>query len=323
VNRLIWVAALWSLGAGCVGLKADETPPPNGNEPPSNVTPGADAGGGEDAISPSVPANVPSLARVPDERVADDMVVEEDRTILDAKTGLRWQTEAPKTVEYIEGTSQRNCEQSRRQGKSGWRLPSALELLSIVDHSPQRRGFDSVWGASFGQNGRDKWLWSRDADLRELPKKLAWSISVDSSENPLPRDGALPFPLYYACVLGQPMVSAQLVASSDPNTVFDRAAKLEWRRKATTTTPINLAELNNDCTVYGAGFRYPSVKELFSLFDVEQGKSPFFSPLLEHPLGASSFHYWAAGPNVKTRTVSFAGGVGSSAGFVRCVRSFN
>lgn len=286
---------------------------------------GIDAGMREDAsVVTQSDANMdggtmtpgPSLASLPDERKGSEFVQEMDRTALDTLTGLRWENEGGGGTETWQ-TAKEACESSMRQGKTGWRLPTRIELLSVTNYAA-----DLKWPSNFTSASWE--YWTSETDPRTNVNAKVWTVNMFSrAGSPVLRD---PVGVDRGrCVLGSPLKGASLVLGTTPGTVEDVNSDLAWSESATTSTPVKLGDLGTQCT---SGWRVPTLKELASLLDDSALSGPHTSMLLQHPT-AATLAYWTAtraefNPALN-RVVDFSNGSISSEGtsaLVRCVRRY-
>jgi hypothetical protein len=309
---------MWKLVAsalalvGCSAFKPDVDP--SGS---SGGTQDGGNGGGLDSAIPGADGSGTtgsvSLATIADTRHADEFVAEADRTVLDSKTGMRWQDEALPPSTWDE--AKRTCAQSRRQGKSGWRLPSKLELVSLIDFTGAKPLPDPFTGS-------DSEVWTSVESPRPSASKRVWVVQFSPVGNTATRHAtsAIASP---KCVLGDPILPARLRAGGSAGIVVDDVAKLEWSASPTTSTPIGRASLATDCA---AGWRFPTMKELASILDDTRIDGPFSDPQLLHP-GTAPLAYWSSAEiSSATATarlsVSFTNSdfTLETQGYVRCVR---
>jgi Protein of unknown function (DUF1566) len=309
------VPPMWKLAAlalvGCSAFKPDV-------DPSGSSSGGTQDGGNVSGLDSAIPgtdggtSGTVSVATVADTRHTDEFVAEADRTVLDSKTGMRWQNEALPQSTWDE--AQRTCAQSRRQGKTGWRLPTKLELVSLIDFTGAKALPDPFVGT-------ESEMWTSVESPRSSASKRVWVVQFSPVGNAAtrPATSAIASP---KCVLGDPILPARL-RKGTADTMVDDVAKLEWRVSPTTSTPIGRGNLATDCA---GGWRFPTMKELASILDDTRIDGPFSDPQLLHP-GASPLAYWssteAASATTSNRlSVSFTNSdfTLETQGYVRCVR---
>jgi len=98
----------------------------------------------------------------------DKLVSNGDSTVTDTATGLMWQQETSGTMNW--GASLGYCENLSLAGYSDWRLPTAKELASIVDHSKFNPAIDS----GYFPNTKSSYYWSSTIDANNNGK--AWLV---------------------------------------------------------------------------------------------------------------------------------------------------
>jgi len=138
---------------------------------------------------------------------------------------------------------------------------------------------------------------------------------------------------YIACCVFLISVPAQADApagryTAGSGTLFDSKTGLTWEQPAS-TTPLTWTDANSRCVGKGAGWRLPTVKELFSLVDFGKAMSPA-PPMIDTVFsGTQSAIYWSSTKVAKSPSsawyVAFDDGRASnvdmsSSGYVRCVR---
>jgi len=105
--------------------------------------------------------------------ITNDFQVNVDGTVSDRVTGLTWQragSDYPVTWHEANGYIQK-LNRKRFAGRTGWRLPTVNELMSLLTEVPRAR--DLCIEPIFDQNVR--WLWSSD----RCSFVSAWYVSVD------------------------------------------------------------------------------------------------------------------------------------------------
>jgi hypothetical protein len=149
--------------------------------------------------------------------------------VTDTATGLVWQAgDDGKT--YTQPAAITHCGAFRSsQATTGWRLPSVVELVTLVDNGVALPSIDPTFSGTQTTN-----YWTATATASS--KMLAWTVKFDFGEViPLLMDTPLPV----RCVRGESKVlgagggglrkAGPLQASTD--TVRDETTMLEWQRR--------------------------------------------------------------------------------------------
>jgi hypothetical protein len=203
-----------------------------------------------------------------------------DGTITDQVTKLTWEGSV-ETKTYMQDEAVAHC--AAKGG--GWRLPTRLELVSLVDYSIAAPGptIDPIfkgtpgttfWSAStyYGDDG-DKWYVGFDAGYSD------YGIVNQSS--------------LVRCVLPSTPTCRVFRYQTEPgNIVYDQATGLIWQQ------PIDAGSYSwgdalNACAKLGAGWRVPSLTEAQTIVD-DGHESPAVDPAA-FP-GTPSESFWTSSP---------------------------
>ncbi|MBI5543836.1 MAG: DUF1566 domain-containing protein, partial [Deltaproteobacteria bacterium] len=133
----------------------------------SDATGGLDASSPADALSPEW-----ALWPVPPE-APRDYSASDAGTVTDNVTGLVWQQVAANPTYDWDGAKS-YCHDLYLGGSTGWSLPTAIELLSIVDSSVRSPSIDS---AVFSNTSSDH-CWT-SSTVAHLEGTHAWTIEFD------------------------------------------------------------------------------------------------------------------------------------------------
>lgn len=190
----------------------------------------------------------------------------------DEVTALVWQRESishrggcdGRDCTFLEAIS--FCDMLTFSGVGDWRLPSKLELESLIDFTqsalPIAKEFSTEVGL-YWTSTRSAWDSTR----------YAWVINFDPS-GATPREYALgeelghPTTARVRCVRGGPDPAAQPARYSvDPaaKTALDNWTGLLWQIEVGRT--LNAADAKMQCAALGSGWRLPSAKELLTIVD--------------------------------------------------------
>jgi hypothetical protein len=185
--------------------------------------------------------------------------------VLDRVTGLMWQREALAPNAFAEAEA--GCSALDLAGFCDWRLPTRIELVSLVDFTRAAPAFDALFSVV-----NDGELWSTS-----LVNDNRWRIGADgatraSSEVMAPSASA-------RCVRVQtphaaPEVHYEIGGQSPNDWVKDNGTGLTWQRRLGTST-FSFAEAKRHCANWSdGGFRVPSMKELQTLVDESKSVNP-------------------------------------------------
>lgn len=244
-----------------------------------------------------------------------------DGIVRDDVTCLLWQRQAPATTAYTWSDAKLKCTQSPLLGGTGWRLPSRIELTSLVDYS---RKDPTIALAVFPATLQSPpyWTWS---PLPGTTDSFAVSFHLGEVLH------ATQSTMYLArCVRGNgesqdlPSDAPSDHYAIDVDTVLDTYTGLTWQRgdsRVASSVLMPYEAVERYCAglaVGGGGWRLPSIKELSTLVDEARLGSELPAVDLAAFPSTSREPYWGA-PRM---LLSFADGtvVGGTAGFVRCVR---
>lgn len=232
---------------------------------------------------------------------------------VDRITGLVWQKAVDSSTYSLAGAATA-CAQLALGTKTDWRLPSKIELESLLDHS---RLLPSIDVSAF-PNTPNGAFWSSSPVTPATGSH--WIVSFEGGGS-LANSNASD-QLFVRCVRGQAPASGRpaqrYVADMLNNTVLDKATGLVWERAASGLMFDNAGAIAHCAS---RRLRVPTSKELLTLFD----------PSLAAPAIRSSFpgaltsSYWSSTPNAflsGSVLVVGNGGVGASGPVslpVRCV----
>jgi hypothetical protein len=247
--------------------------------------------------------------------------------VTDLTTQLVWQ-QAPGGLNTW-ASAQTYCAGLSLDGLSGWRLPTLVELLSIVDH----RKFDPAVDPTVFPATTTVEFWS--GSTSGLDAGNAGSVGFDHGYAEFV---AKPGRIQVRCVrcVGASCTVPTAGAGAPPgrytvsvDTVLDTKTTLTWQRYAPVATYTwgNAGTYCADLSLSGTGWRLPAVKELESLVDVRAAVAPTIDGAFP---GTPSAWFWSSSPSVggsgSVWVVDFASGNTSYGGDpasllqLRCVR---
>jgi hypothetical protein len=247
-----------------------------------------------------------------------------DGTVSDAVTGLTWQQSVP-AARFGWSQAISYCSGLTLAGRADWRLPTYVELLSLVDYSQSTPAIDGT----FFPNTPADFFWTATPLVGMA--NGAWFVNLTSgSSSDYPHNDVSN--MYAVRCVRTP-------AGADPpagrytvvnTTVYDAKTKLTWQQFEP-ATPYTWSSAKAFCAslgLNGAGWRLPTVKELVTLVDVSKQTSPSIDTTVF--LGAAGHYFWSSTPLVREPgsawLVNFSGGATYAFGDitlaydVRCVR---
>ncbi len=241
---------------------------------------------------------------------------------LDRVTGLMWQREVPVASSFAE--AQAGCTELELAGHCDWRLPTRIELVSLVDFTRAASALDAVFPAVSGEFwststlGNNRWRVGADGATRVSSESMAPSAVPRCVRVETPH--TLPAPQYET-------------GGQAPNDwVKDGGTGLTWQRRPGTST-FSFAEAEAHCAAWGeGGFRVPSMKELQTLLDESKSVAPLIDTEAFPDFPTTlTVTFWTSSVSAKTpghawflrgaSTLDVAVDAGVDAKFyVRCVR---
>lgn len=243
-------------------------------------------------------------------------------TVTDQVTGLVWQETLP-TGNVDATTALGECASASTAGYCDWRLPTYVELQSIVDLAKASPAVDPKAFAGMPAYV----LWTSSPVAGSIVN--GWSLGFGTgaaSQEPLAN------PHHFRCVragavsdAGSPPARYSVVSG----TVLDVATGLGWQQ-ATSTAQMTWTAAQSYCATLsldGSGWRLPTLGELVTLIDVTQTMPAIDAAAFP---GTQAKAYWSATPQAAASgsawAVQFYDGntnpfsVATTMNYARCVR---
>ena len=184
-----------------------------------------------------------------------------DGVAVDSVTGLMWQRDAAPGTYTLE-MAKAYCTSSAVAGFSDWRLPTRIELVSIVDDT----AVNPAINATVFPDTPEDYTWTSTPLF--VDSAGVWSVHFAGYEyysNAADTSNQQPA----RCVRGGVAAPSCRYSATD-TTVLDTATKLTWQRNVD-PGQYTWADAKAYCdtlTLDGGGWRLPAVKELLSLIDL-------------------------------------------------------
>ena len=216
-------------------------------------------------------------------------VIGGERLVRDQNTGLFWQqrtmdinedgfiTSADK-VDWNDADD--HCSNLTLGGKSNWRIPTMVELESIVDYGRNDPAINSIFSTE-----SESYYWTSSS--YNTPRTNRWIIHFEYGYSKSTTSGSY----YLRCVSGEQTTAFGPYVLNSKNTVRDQTTGLTWMRNSADIDG-NGSLNNNDKVPWsqalawceGSAFsshsdwRLPNIRELISILD--HGKTdPFIDPI--------------------------------------------
>lgn len=273
---------------------------------------------------------------LPPDQPSDELYVvdAESGVVTDTRTGLQWQRELA-AMEYLWEEAEGYCRSLRTGGFDDWRVPSAVELMTLLHLGQQ----PTIAASAFPDTPEKVFVSSTVSTF--VPDQFMGvnfqqgAIGSYYRNPPLP-GVVLPYPV--RCVrAGFASEGERFTATSE--TVSDHKTRLMWQRnvvfsEAHTYDWDQAMQLCANLTLAGmSDWRLPSVKELFSLADLRRDSPAIDAELFPIGDGIPYTTFWSSSPVATLATSAWAVGFSSGASSfstakttlrpVRCVRSLD
>jgi hypothetical protein len=185
--------------------------------------------------------------------------------VIDTTTGLMWEAN-PGTALLSAVEAAAYCTDLRLDNGCEWRVPSRVELVSLVDFTRRDPALDPALPATSG-----------DFLTTSIVKDYRWNVGADGATRVL--SSTLSPMARVRCVrthVSHPVAEPRYAFAGEApdDVVTDRGTALTWQRRPSSET-YSFAEAAGHCaslTLGGGGFRVPSMKELQTVLD-EQAPS--------------------------------------------------
>lgn len=222
-----------------------------------------------------------------------------DGVVIDEVTGLMW--EAFLSPELAWPDAERYCDELRAHQHCDWRVPSRIELVSLVDFSAASPALDP----RFPVVGGDFFTASTVEDYRFLIGSDGATRAFTAEQVPTRPTRCVRRELPRAA----PKSRYSIVGQAPDELVTDHATELVWQRRPSSST-YSFDDAQAYCVglaLDGGGFRVPSMKELQTVLDEQ-------APNL---IDSAIFPDFPEGPNVTFWTSTRSARLTSHAWFVR------
>ena len=186
------------------------------------------------------------------------------KVVKDAQTGLEWDPSASTEKAWKDAVA--HCDGRVYAGKSDWRLPSVVELASLVDYGTWPPGGETAVDQAHFSLTKAMYHWTSTAIPGVAGK--GWAIDFGHG-NFAPASGGEV--LQVRCVRGAaaPATISRFAVHVSGKSVLDRWTNLRWQRAPTqgkwSQGVSECASLKLD---EGGTYRLPTVRELHGLLDV-------------------------------------------------------
>lgn len=213
---------------------------------------------------------------VPPSNLADSEYELTEETVIDKTTDLVWQRSVSAST-YTWADAKKHCEQLSLAGfSSGWRLPSRMELLTLVDYSRLEPAiniiaFPGTPYFSDPNNVSNGHFWSLSPYTET---GFAWSVSFRAGGY---IKNAVNMSFYARCVRNYTnkeraeAPKGQYTFTAGSPKVHDNQTKLTWQR-GVSSEPDTLAAAAIYChalSLEGLSWRLPHMRELTTLVDTQ------------------------------------------------------
>jgi len=211
----------------------------------------------------------------------------EGEVVLDTVTELTWQRTAS-SMPMSWSDANEFCESLAVDG-GGFRLPSRIELVSLVDLTQSGTAIDGNAFPSTPPEGF--WSASRSADI----SNKAWGVGFGFSTG-VAFQAELTEPRRVRCVRSPATEQGASRFTVDGELVEDTATHLQWQREASSVAADwnTAAQSCASLTLSGDGWRLPTLKELHTLVDETRVLPAIDSATL--PTGPTGFYWTSSQP---------------------------
>jgi hypothetical protein len=230
--------------------------------------------------------------------------ISDDGTVRDDVTGLVWQ-QTPPSTQYTWAGAKTYCSTLSILGGRTWRLPTPIELASLIDDSVASPG-PTIYATAFPATPAGNY-WTSLPAVDATPAS-AWAVGFSGGFVDI-YPTSMTF--YLRCVSVGPSVSTDAGApparyTNVGATVYDAGTRLTWQQFPA-PTPLTWTDATAYCAssivanLGGTGWRLPTKKELLTLVDFSVGDP---GPTIDTTaLTAAADNFWSASPQAGMSTM--------------------
>jgi Protein of unknown function (DUF1566) len=223
-------------------------------------------------------------------------------TVTDRVTGLEWEGTVEPTTVYTQNQAVTHCVDKG----AGWRLPSRIELVTLVDYTIAKPGptINPMFTNSPVTNTPAAKYWTTSRGVSDT--SAGWAVGFDDASTHQISGGIA---CKARCVRG-PTFCPQTRYEVEGDVVTDTATGLRWQRTfATTQQP-----WANAMAICPSGWRLPSLTELQSIVD-ETAETPAIDKVAFPgvPMDNTSY-FWTAQLQAGGSGGGGSGGTGGAGG---------
>ncbi|WP_394821510.1 DUF1566 domain-containing protein [Pendulispora albinea] len=210
-----------------------------------------------------------------------------DDTVLDKTTGLMWQRRVANQGRVAWEDAVRTCPKLRLGGYDDWRLPTRIEMISIVDYGPEA---EPINPGLFPDNNNYQYQWTasvyraeRRRDARWVATNgAAWYRDLSQSSDGLP----------FRCVRAGKVSGSTRRFIVEGATVKDARTGLSWEQAL--GAPQDIASARRRCEdLSPPGFRLPNLRELQTLIDEAETENPIWDDAFAAPAAGVAPTLWS------------------------------
>ncbi len=200
--------------------------------------------------------------------------IENEKTVIDNNTGLEWQQDKA-DGSYTWANAYLYCDNLEYAGHDDWRLPSPLEIMTILERSKYFSSINTLYFPKIRQSVEDSGaLWTSKNYIAD--SQDAWSVSIIYGSI---KHKSKSTPGYVLCVRGETLPNARFASSTvnDDTVISDLSTGLMWQKEFATgkTWYEALEYCANSAYANHSDWRLPNENELISLLNHNKSDSPY------------------------------------------------
>ncbi|MBI5186160.1 MAG: DUF1566 domain-containing protein [Nitrospinae bacterium] len=250
-------------------------------------------------------------------------------TVTDNVTTLIWQQQDD-DVGRTWDEAKTYCDSLELAGYTDWRLPSIMEIYSIMNYGTYNPAIDSTYfpNTQPSDPNIDADFWSSTPMAGDDSQARAAGFGNANTFDMAPGYEKKSDTNYARCVRGGTAFSGKVFTDNGNGTVTDNRTRLMWRQGETDgmagTRDRQLSTCENLILAGYSDWRLPNIRELFSIMDFSKSSGPWidtrYFPRTDD--GAGVYASSSDPPNVKNQYfgVRFGSRDYNGSTFLRCVR---